>query len=511
MIDPFDPYTKSSATSKVVVLAALHKHDGLADASLKLRACVEEVLQDEPKAVIFTELVLDDVLVQSMLVSRAYPFPMVLAPNSQNLSTLVSSLFPEVVNTHIMGLMIATVGNQKTETLQKIELPEIQVIHASLAPPSIKSSKKSTQSKEALATKSVLLSAGMDGLGVTPSFEYVDTSGAAVVAEVHKALSLYNASSAAFALHSILSTHARWNYVGTRRWMSKHTETSGLPLAEVFDFSLSIDSLMPPVRAPGSCGGGKATLYVHSAAPIELEPAAERGLGKFCALLVSEAAAANVNLQFVSKRVNVSHFDLRFEHEVFAHKKVPAITISTHYEPQAPEQVLRHTYCRRLPLSPLLDHATFSAASIIHESLSKYFGITKDGGEETHTKLSLVALQGLLHAGVHRESHVNSVGNAAPFRALLDKHVRRGVPLTTPALVASQVTTHKFPSSGLPLSIFGPLEQTVEFHVAKTTIAEMLITAAIGTFVIGFAVVMFGVEKTMSMVAPPSPSASGKR
>lgn len=505
------PYTAGAATSKLVILtketvAPLDPLEAAPKQTSSTFANVVAVLSDAPKGVIFSENVLEESNVQSYLISQAFAFPMVLAPNSQNLSLLVNDIVPSVATDHTMGLLFAVIGNNKLDSPSKVEIPEIQVIQASVTPSTFtkpsKKSPKSTSTAHRFTGPSVLLSAAVDGLGITPSHEYVDVSAAAVAAEVHKTMSFYNGTGAGeFALHSIFASHSRWNYVGTRRWMSQYMEAHpGQALGELFDFTLSLDTVMPPPR-PGSCGAAPVVLYVHSAVPIELDGKADKGLGKFCSILQAVAKAKDIEVQFVpKKKINVSHYDLRFEHEVFAHKKIPAITLSTHSEPQSAEQVLRHTYCRRLPNSPLTDHGAFSAASLVHSALSHYFGIAEAGSHGN--KLSLVSVQGLVHAGVHRDGGVDSLTSpSSGFRGILEKFLKRSS--SANVVSHSHVVVQKFPSNGLPVSVVGPLVQVVEFHFGKSTAAEVLITAAVGMFVVAFAVVMFGFEKAMLMFAAP--------
>eukprot|EP00759_Apiculatamorpha_spiralis_P053154 PhF_6_TR6113/c0_g1_i1/m.9025 len=106
----------------------------------------------------------------------------------------------------------------------------------------------------------------------------------------------------------LLSSGAKGNYYGTKQWLhdlDAHT-------VDNIEFALCLDSLV------------ESDLYLHMSRKISKDDATS---GLYHTLAAS-AVRQGVSLKLQHRKINVSHSEMRWEHEVFAYKKIVAATLS---------------------------------------------------------------------------------------------------------------------------------------------------------------------------------------
>lgn len=353
---------------------------------------------------------------------------------------------------------------------------------------------KEVNSKGSTAPR-VLVTANFDTLGVAPSLPSTgSSSGVAVAIDLWRrftvATSEVRNDQAPYALMFHLGSSARLNYGGTAAWLAER------PDAEVDRLRLvvSIDDLMPV--------GEDETLYMHVQDSLMRHTDGKH----LVALAEQTAAAMGIVLKVQPARTNYQHYDLRFEHEVFANRQLPAVTFSA-VRSYSNDQLFRDIR-RPLPRASdapevlLLQRRVAMIEAFIRTLVDlPATAVPEVAAEE---RASRAYLLGHLHyaASIIRSPVTKSGELLKVYANSVEQHLRvvsSDLRLANPLAVSSVSSSAR----QLPLNalvVFGPYDEVLRAYVGKPLPVELgiaaLVLLAVGTF--GF--VEFGASGLKSVL-----------
>lgn len=115
------------------------------------------------------------------------------------------------------------------------------------------------------------------------------------------------------------------NYVSTRNWLDAKDKNENSATLKNIHLAICLDAL-------GSSSDGK--LYAH----VSKRPADGTLGNKFLKSLEAAASVNSLELELIHKKINIQDESRKWQHERFAFKKVPSITLSTFADPESPNR-----------------------------------------------------------------------------------------------------------------------------------------------------------------------------
>jgi hypothetical protein len=185
------------------------------------------------------------------------------------------------------------------------------------------------------------------------------------------------------------------------------------------------------------------------------------------------------------RRINVTHYDLRFEHEVFSYRRLSSATLSTREEPDG-DQLVR---------------GSSSAASLTtdgEETLRRVelvVGVVCDFlKQQSNHAVSRAITEGIIRYGRSVNLSPMSEEHSDVVRSV-ERLLKQATQGKMGGLAASSKVKEFDEPDGLPaLRIFAPPKPLVHVHLGLTLIAEVAIGGAVIGYLVVFAVALFGVK-----------------
>jgi hypothetical protein len=330
--------------------------------------------------------------------------------------------------------------------------------------------------KAAIAAKkdvpTLLLTATVDTLGAFPHVSTGDLSGAAALMDLHRVFSkALESPTADFAVQFLVTNSGRLNYGGTKAWMAQRRGEE----LDAVDFALSLDSLTD--------GTSSAKMYLHTSKPFANGTAARTVVE----LLVSEGKARGIEVEFVMTKFDATRSEVGFEHEILAHKKVPAVTVSAFSQPSS--QITRFSHSAR--------QSPAAVAAIVAQRVAWLHAVALaiiEVDAKLFTTPSETYVAGWLDYGRRAArpffdpSVMNAVGSAFREKAIRSGSNNRGLKITT------NLTTVTTATGAITLYMPSSTEGTkILLYTTKSTQFEVAILAAVVGYLIVFTVSVGGV------------------
>lgn len=390
--------------------------------------------------------------------------------------------------------------------------------------------------KEASAdTPRLLITASFDTLGVAPASLTAGGASAAVAAvdlwwrfnaeaavnaDKNAGVNVNAAPLNPYSVSFLLGNTARFNYAGTRWWLSNQQEED----LDRYALVLCLDELLTSDRSDNTFGedvDGESTdgkqsaddssrLYMHVHDSFHNDPY----YSQVKELAEATAIKQGIHLTILVAKTNYHHYDLHFEHEVLAHRQVHAVTISSTRRYRS-DQLFR---AARYPLS------TFPNTTKNDTDVAKQLGrrvdfvyafakallrLPEHGATTTNNRLwvgnDAYMLGMLRHAAVsHRSPVANGGADQLKFAKSLERHMQNRLvmpssPLGRRALSSSvSLSTYRLKPPGIVL--FGPYEDVAHVSVVKRKSMELLVLLAAVVAVGIFAVLEFGFTRTIRVL-----------
>lgn len=382
----------------------------------------------------------------------------------------------------------------------------------------------------------VLITASFDTLGVAPSAR--TTGGASGTVAALELWRRFNAEAAhlvreakdatlasPFSVSLLLGNTARFNYAGTGKWVSSRgeDELDRYLLVVCLDELLLTDNGDDDMDEDKS-NSSRTTLFMHVHDSFFKSPQ----FANVRKVAESVAARHDISLFVLSAKMNYHHYDLHFEHEVLAHRQIPAVTFSsvrTYVVNQLfrdarapfPTDVVAHNTTNSTMTA---DAADFFAplnrrVNFVHAFASALLG--RPLAEKPQRWVGSAAyMAGLLrHAAEAQRSPVSSdEAGALKYAEELEAHMKQSSRASAPRRVLStnvSLSTFRLTQPGVVL--IGPYEQGMSVFVTKSLFVELAILAAVLAAVGAFALFEFGAAKTCRIlldgVAPANTGSVG--
>eukprot|EP00301_Raphidiophrys_heterophryoidea_P019408 c434_g1_i1.p1 GENE.c434_g1_i1~~c434_g1_i1.p1 ORF type:complete len:538 (+),score=170.54 c434_g1_i1:37-1614(+) len=237
--------------------------------------------------------------VEESLIKSTVLIPVYLAFEDSHLA----NVYDQTVGGNVKGDGTQFVVNDDEAKVAEVKLENVEAMLAGRTP-----------DNEGETAPTLLVVAHYDSFGLAPGLAFgVDSNGSGMIAilelvRIFARIYTTSINPPNYNLVFLLSAGGSLNFHGSRHWLSQAPNA----LVESVDFVLCLDSL-----------AGSPDLYLHSTKPPKDESAA-----KMHELLVSVGLEAGVVVEQQHIKVNGSTNQLRWEHEVYAKRKLPAATLS---------------------------------------------------------------------------------------------------------------------------------------------------------------------------------------
>ncbi|KAH9598609.1 hypothetical protein LSM04_006425 [Trypanosoma melophagium] len=482
-------------------------------------------------------------LLQHHFVRAAVPFPVYFLPHDgdtarelqQTLTTLPSGGFA-VVSVGASESAVAPVFNT---TVTGIHLYASMTVRP-------KESKGTTTTTGDLPR--ILITASFDTLGVAPAAPTTGGASGSVaamelwrrfVAEGTAAAEEFSSSSSSslspYSVSVLLGNTARFNYAGTTQWLSRRQEAD----LDRYRIVLCLDELLaassPDTNNTDGDGNEEEknglkgsekkplTLYMHVHDSFAKSPQ----YVKVKEIAQAIAARQGIALIILSSKTDYHHYDIRFEHEVLAHRQIPAVTFSATRTYRI-DQLFRGN---RIPIPATLNTTTpamamqlkrrvdfihtFAQQLLREPNTAENASVQQQEAEKQQEWLgSAEYMAGLLRyaAESQRSSLASAVDGSSPvvkYAEVLESHMKQRVVSSTSTLSFSQGAAsilRRTLSTSVSLSTFrlhipgvvliGPYEQVMRVFVENSISTDLLLLALTIVVVGGFAMMEFGFDKT---------------
>lgn len=167
----------------------------------------------------------------------------------------------------------------------------------------------------------IVIVASHDTLGVAPTLAPRTLrdggSGATATLELirmySRLFSLQN-TRAAYRLLFVLSSSSKLNHFGVKQWLAE----VDYGLLDKVEFVLCLDQLTQP------------ELFFH----MSRKQSEDESTMLFRTMQTVAERIPGIQLKLINKKINVSHHEMRWEHEIFVHKKLVAATLSSLQSPR---------------------------------------------------------------------------------------------------------------------------------------------------------------------------------
>jgi hypothetical protein len=358
------------------------------------------------------------------------------------------------------------------------------------------------RSKEArqqgAALPHVLVTAHFDSLGVAPSaLTNGGATGAVAAMELWRRLTAAAtagedgsaAGATPYAVTMLLGSTSRFNYAGTTSWAAQHSDSD----LDRFKVVLSLDELLPTPNAAKDA----ADLYLHLQDSFLKRPHGQQVVEHAEAV----AKAHGITLKVMPAKTNYQHYDLKFEHEVFASRQMAAVTLSSHRTHHV-DQIFRDV--RRRPFTAE-DAAELTRRVDFVEALVRVLVSASNPATTTSLRWpgSSSYVMGMLqYASTSHRSPVTRQGADLRLYATAVEHQMRAqaavVRRTTSSAATSAVNFLRLRMPGITL--FSPYEEQMAVFVAKSYLVECAVAAASLVALLAFLYVELGVNGIKSLV-----------
>ncbi|KPI87219.1 hypothetical protein ABL78_3689 [Leptomonas seymouri] len=336
----------------------------------------------------------------------------------------------------------------------------------------------------------VLVTAHFDSLGVAPAARTNGgASGAVAAMELWRRVTAAptmdedGAAAAAATPYSItmlLGSTSRFNYAGTTSWAAQHSDAD----LDRFKVVLSLDELLPiPDAAKDS-----PDLYLHIQDALLKRPHGRQVVEQAEAV----AKAKGISLKVVPGRTNYQHYDLKFEHEVFASRQMAAVTLSAHRTHHL-DQIFRDV--RRPPFTAE-DAAELTRRVDFIEALVRALASADEKDAPRQWPGSASYVMGMLQysSASHRSPVSRHGANLRQYAAAVEHQMRAQAALAQRASSSTATSTMNLLRLRMPsITLFGPYEEKMEVFLAKSYMFECAVAAATLVAVLAFLYVEFGV------------------
>lgn len=340
----------------------------------------------------------------------------------------------------------------------------------------------------------VLVTANADTLGLAPtSLSTGGASGAVATVELYRRLLDTVAGDEnlrPFVASLLLGTTARTNYVGTSAWLAERTEEE----MNNYRMVVCLDELLSSQDA-----GSEPVLYMHVQ-----DSFMKRVDGKkLVELAKATAASMDVELKVQSAKTNFQHYDLRFEHEVFANRQVAAATFSAHRSHQV-EQIYRDS---RPPLTEENAQLLAKRVAFVHQYLLALADVPAEKATAAAKTWigSAAFMQGLLtYAAQTPRSPVARDGTSlVRFMETVELQMKQAARSVRHLAHVNAVTKLATGSIQVPgIEFYGPYEQELKAFVSKPFVQELLYAIVIVAVVLAFSYNELGLSGMKEAVLP---------
>ncbi|ORC87578.1 nicalin [Trypanosoma theileri] len=479
-------------------------------------------------------------LLQHHLARAAVPLPVYFLPHD---GEAARELYNTLAALPRDGFAVVSVGANEAAVAPVVNNSVTGIhLYASMTvrPKETKGTASSTTTEE---LPRLLITASFDTLSVAPAAPSTGGATGSVaamelwrrfVAEATAAAEDFSSSQSSslspYGVSVLLGNTARFNYAGTTQWLSRRQEAD----LDSYQLVLCLDELLTPSSPDtdntdgeenegeknGVQGSEKKppTLYMHVHDSFAKSPQYAK---------VKETAEAiatqhGIALTVLSSKTDYHHYDIRFEHEVLAHRQIPAVTFSATRTYRV-DQLFRGS---RIPIPASLNTTTPAMAMQLKRRVDFIHAFAQQllRGSDTAENLSVQSQQqwvgsdaymaGLLrYAAESQRSPLafTADGNLAvvKYAEVLEAHLKQRVMTSTSTSSFSPASSSQLRrtlSTSVSLSTFrlhipgvvliGPYEQVMRVFVENSTSVDLLLLAVTILVVGGFAMMEFGFDKT---------------
>ncbi|KPA86849.1 putative mitochondrial hypothetical protein [Leptomonas pyrrhocoris] len=342
----------------------------------------------------------------------------------------------------------------------------------------------------------VLVTAHFDSLGVAPTaLTNGGATGAVAAMELWRRLTAaptvqedgVAAGTSPYAVTMVLGSSSRFNYAGTKSWAAQHSDAE----LDRFKVVLSLDELL---LSPDTAADA-ADLYLHVHDSLLKRPHGQQVVEQAEAV----AKAHGISLKVVPGKTNYQHYDLKFEHEVFASRQMTAITLSarrTHHV----DQIFRDV--RRPPFTAA-DTAELTKRVNFVEALVRVLVSAGDKDASLQWPGSASYVMGMLHyASIsHRSTVSHSGADLKQYATAVEHQMRAQASVAQRAGSSTATSTVTFLRLRMPsITLSGPYEEKMAVFLAKSYLFECGVAAVTLVAVLAFLYVELGVSGIKSLV-----------
>lgn len=350
----------------------------------------------------------------------------------------------------------------------------------------------------------VMISAQYDSLGVAPTSKTSGgVSGAVASLELWRRLTTASANAVSdeaeqaagpYAVTSLLGSTGRLNFLSTAQWLAERKDSE----LDRYRLVLCLDELLPvasPTATTTGEDGEESTFYMHVQ-----DSFMKRSDGKQLAELAeTTAAAVGISLKVQAAKINYQHYDLRFEHEVFANRQVPAVTFSTHRTHHV-DQIFRDV---REPLTAHEAEVLMKRIDFLYSFIRVLLNRPVESAPQAWPgSASYVSGQMEFAINATRSPLAAHGAPLKQYAAALEQSLRLQNSATRSA---SATATTVMASARLKVStvtFYGPYEEVIRFFVARSIVVELLTSAAIVVALAVFAYAEFGCLGAKQLLFP---------
>ncbi|KAF5222363.1 hypothetical protein ECC02_004644 [Trypanosoma cruzi] len=382
----------------------------------------------------------------------------------------------------------------------------------------------------------VLITASFDTLGVAPSAS--TTGGASGVAAALELWRRFNAGaslmadskgdetseppSLPFGFSVLLGNTARFNYVGTSKWIASREEgeIDQYQLVICLDELLLSDTDGDDPESENGNNNDATSLFMHADESFAKSP-------QFAVVKeTAEATAARhgIALTVLSARTNYHHYDVQFEHEVLGHVQIPAVTFSsvrTYRVDQAfrggrapiPLSSINHTAGIISSKMPNILVALNRRVEFVYAFARAILGHSPANGTGAWVGSAAYMMGQLRHASELQRGPVFSEGaGSLKYAETLEAHMKSSAAtFASRHAVSTSVSVSTFRLKLPGVVLLGPYDQVMSLFVSKTLIVELALLVVALVSVGIFALLEFGAEKTGRLLFDEfAPSLPGK-
>lgn len=380
-----------------------------------------------------------------------------------------------------------TVATFATKDQKKIDGPElVPSVVAKLKNPKVEGEDKKKDEASTL-----LVSVSPDTMGAAPGLAAGgSSSGLAVFMELLRVFNKIYATGGGIKnlnLIFLLGRQGRLSYPGTADWL-EHQDNN---LLDNLDFSLCLDEV----------AGDKMFVHTTKAGSKDAD---------LKAAFESLVSAVGDNSQHISKKINASHHEMRWEHEVFSYRNVNSATVSS-------SKVQRLQLARSSLIAEAQSTKTEKQLVQLTANLANWI-LSRGGSDKKVTAgdVNVAHLASWLEAGskVARPSGVTGSAEATGIRASSSDFLGVGVKDAMGKLVDKAVGTvsnnYKKGAKGIDRSggakkdlgviFYGPLSVQMTLHTTKSTAFEASVLVGALGYLFAIAIVLFGPGKAFALL-----------